>query len=131
MGKDIADDIKPLDIQRWLKSLHTEEGLAWTTVSKFRGIMLRIYQIGLLHELVTKNPVLPVETRSTTDYKAILVTPQQTLAIILSLSNPLHRILVSPVLLQRSASRSCLRCAGQTCNGRKPGSRSETLVAGK
>ena len=23
-GKEIADDIKPLDIQRWLKSLHTE-----------------------------------------------------------------------------------------------------------
>ena len=56
--------------------------------------MLRVYKIGILHELVTKNPVLPVETRSTTNYKAILVTPQQTLAIIESLPNPLHRILV-------------------------------------
>ena len=43
---------------------------------------------------MTKNPVLPVETRSTTDYKAILVTPRQTLVIIQSLPNPLHRILV-------------------------------------
>ncbi len=93
-GNEIADDIKPLDIQRWLKSLQTGNGLAWTTISKFRGTMLRIYSIGALHELVTKNPVLPVETRSTTDYKAILVTPQQTLAIIMSLPNPLHRILV-------------------------------------
>jgi integrase len=45
-------------------------------------------------ELVSKNPVLPVETRSATSYKAILVTPQQTLAIIQSLPNVLHRILV-------------------------------------
>jgi integrase len=93
-GSEIADDLKPLDIQRWLKSLHSEDGLAWTTISKFRGTMLRIYRIGALHELVTKNPVLPVETRSTTDYRAILVSPQQTLCIIESLRNPLHRILV-------------------------------------
>jgi integrase len=93
-GKRTAEDIKPLDIQRWLKSLHTDNGLAWTTISKFRGTMLRIYRVGELHELVTKNPVLPVETRSTTNYKAVLVNPQQTLIIVQSLPNVLHRILV-------------------------------------
>ena len=56
--------------------------------------MLRIYRVGALYELVTKNPVLPVETRSTTNYKAVLVIPQQTLVIIQSLPNPLHSILV-------------------------------------
>ena len=56
-GKEIADDIKPLDIQRWLKSLQTVNGLAWTTISKFRGTMLRIYRIGALHELVATNPL--------------------------------------------------------------------------
>jgi integrase len=56
--------------------------------------MLRIYRIGALHQLVKNNPVLPVETRSTTDYKAILVTPKQTWEIIESLANPLHRILI-------------------------------------
>src|SRR6516165_7126044 len=55
-GAGIADDIKPLDIQRWLKSLNEAHGLAWTTISKIRGIMLRIYKIGLRHEHVTKNP---------------------------------------------------------------------------
>jgi integrase len=93
-GQEMAEDIRPIELQRWLQSLHSDKGLAWTTVSKFRGTMLRVYKIGLLHELVTKNPVLPVETRSTTNYKAILVTPQQTLKIIQSLPNPLHRILV-------------------------------------
>jgi integrase len=93
-GKEIADDIKPLDIQHWLKFLNMENGLAWTTISKFRGTMLRIYRVGALHELVTKNPVQPVETRSVTAYRAILISPQQTLAIIGILRAPLHRILV-------------------------------------
>jgi integrase len=93
-GNEIADDIKPLDIQRWLKSLYADKGLAWTTISKFRGTMLRIYKVGILHEHIARNPVLAVETRSTTNYKAILVSPQQTLAIIQSLPNILHRILV-------------------------------------
>src|ERR1019366_5683397 len=66
---EVAEDIKPLEIQRWLKSLNTDSGLAWTTISKMRGVMSRIY-------------------------KAILITPQQTLAIIQSLPNVLHRILV-------------------------------------
>src|SRR6266436_3733751 len=93
-GEEIADDIKPLDIQRWLKSLHGVDGLAWTTISKMRGTMLRVYMVGMRHELVTRNPVLPVETRCTTSYKPVLVTPQQTLAIIQGLPNILHRILV-------------------------------------
>ena len=93
-GNQIADDIKPLDIQRWLKSLHSDDQLAWTTISKMRGTMLRVYKVGILHELVTKNPVQPVETRCTTSYKPILVTPQQTLAIIQSLPSALHRSLV-------------------------------------
>jgi len=93
-GTEIADDIKPLDFQRWLKSLHAENGLAWTTVAKIRGVIRRIYKIGLQHELVTKNPVEHVETRTKTDYKAIVITPQQTLAILNSLPSRLHHALV-------------------------------------
>jgi integrase len=93
-GDAIADDIKPLDLQRWLKSLHTEKGLAWTTIAKMRGIMHRIYKVGILHERVTKNPVQHVETRSKTNYKAIVITPQQTLAIIKALPFLLHSTLV-------------------------------------
>jgi integrase len=93
-GEAIADDIKSLDIQRWLKSLNTESKLAWTTISKMRGTMLRVYKVGIRHEIVTRNPVLPVETRCTTSYKPILVTPQQTLAILQSLPSVLHRTLV-------------------------------------
>jgi integrase len=93
-GDEIAEDIKPLDIQRWLKSLHDSNSLAWTTISKMRGVMRRIYKIGILHEHVAKNPVLCVETRSKTDYKPIVITPLQTLAILKSLPSPLHFALV-------------------------------------
>jgi hypothetical protein len=64
--------------------------VAWTTISKIRGTMLRVYKSGLVHELVTRNPVQPVETRCTTSYKAILLTPQQTLALLQNLPNVLH-----------------------------------------
>jgi integrase len=93
-GDAIADDIKPLDLQRWLKALHTDKGLAWTTISKIRGIMLRIYKVGILHERVTKNPVQHVQTRSKTNYKAIVITPGQTLAIIRALPFILHATLI-------------------------------------
>jgi len=93
-GNEIAEDIKPLDIQRWFKSLHETGGLAWTTIAKMRGVMSRIYKVSILHEHVAKNPVLHVETRSKTDYKAIVITPEQTLAILKSLPSPLHFTLV-------------------------------------
>jgi integrase len=93
-GNELASDIPPLEIQRWLKSLHTDNGLAWTTVSKIRGTMHRIYKVGLLHERVDKNPVQHVQTRSKSFYKAVVITPQQTLVILNTLTNPLHYTLV-------------------------------------
>ena len=93
-GTEIADDIKPLDIQRWLKSLNIESKLAWPTISKIRGIMSRIYKVGIVHELVTKNPVAHVETRCKSSYRAIVITPAQTLSILKSLTDHLHFTLV-------------------------------------
>jgi len=52
------------------KSLRETDGLAWATIAKMRGVMSRIYKVGILHEHVQKNPVLHVEMRSKTDYKA-------------------------------------------------------------
>ena len=93
-GNELAGDIRPLEIQRWMKSLHTVNGLAWTTVSKIRGIMHRVYKVGILHERVDKNPVEHVETRSQTVYKAVVITPQQTVAILNKLTGSLHYTLV-------------------------------------
>jgi integrase len=93
-GCEAAEDIKPLDIQRWLKSLHSEKQLAWPTITKIRGIMSRIYKVGIVQGRVSSNPVQHVETRSTSTYRAIIITPEQTLAILRSLSNSLHQTLV-------------------------------------
>jgi integrase len=93
-GEVIAEDIKPLEIQKWLKSLNEVNGLAWTTIAKIRGLMHRVYKIGILHELVAKNPVLHVETRSKSTYRAIIITPAQTVTILKSLPSPLHYTLV-------------------------------------
>jgi hypothetical protein len=46
------------------------------------GVMYRTGKIGFLHEHVSKNPVQHVETLSKSDYKAIVITPAQTLAIL-------------------------------------------------
>ena len=93
-GEQIAEDIKPLEIQKWLKSLNETGRLAWTTIAKLRGLMHRIYKVGILHEHVAKNPVLHVETRSKSTYRAIIITPAQTVAILKSLPSPLHYTLV-------------------------------------
>jgi integrase len=93
-GDAIAEDIKPLDIQRWLKSLNAEATLAWPTIAKIRGVMSRIYKVGILHGRVTTNPVLNVQTRCKSDYRAIVISPEQTLAILNSLPAVLHRTLV-------------------------------------
>ena len=93
-GEAIAEDIKPLEIQKWLKSLNETGGLAWTTIAKIRGIMHRIYKVGILHERLAKNPVENVETRSNSTYRAIIITPAQTLIILKSLPSLLHHTLV-------------------------------------
>jgi hypothetical protein len=36
-GDEIAEDIKPLDIQRWFRLLNSESKLAWTTIATMRG----------------------------------------------------------------------------------------------
>jgi integrase len=48
----------------------------------------------MLHQLVTTNPVVHVETRSKTDYRAVVLTPAQTFAILTNLNSILHRALV-------------------------------------
>jgi integrase len=93
-GDAIAEDIKPLDIQCWLKSLHQDKKLAWTTISKMRGIMSRVYRVGMLHEKVSKNPLQLVQTRCKTNYRAIVLTPAQTFAILKGLTNLQHHALV-------------------------------------
>ena len=104
-GDQIAEDIEPLEIQKWFNGLHNKEEYGWTTVSKIRGIMNRIFKIGIIHKKVTKNPVEGLATSTKTTYKAIKITPAQTLLILRSvMGNMLHFTLV--FLVAATALRS-------------------------
>jgi integrase len=113
-GNQIADHIEPLEIQKWFNVLHNKEEYGWTTVSKIRGIMNRIFKIGLIHKKVTKNPVEGLATSTKTAYKAIKITPAQTLLILRSvMGNMLHFTLVFVVAATalRSSEALSLRWA--------------------
>ncbi|MGA9882137.1 MAG: site-specific integrase [Candidatus Acidiferrales bacterium] len=94
-GEQIAEDIEPLEIQKWCNAMHNKDEYAWTTVSKIRGIMNRIFKVGRIHKKVVRNPVEGLQTSTTTTYKAIKITPAQTLLILRSMmQNILHFTLV-------------------------------------
>jgi len=113
-GDQIAEDIEPLEIQKWFNALHNKEEYGWTTVSKIRGIMNRIFKIGIIHKKVSKNPVEGLRTSVRTTYKAIKITPAQTLLILRSvMGNMLHFTLVFVVAATalRSSEALSLRWA--------------------
>jgi hypothetical protein len=64
--------------QRWLKSLNTHHELAWTKIAKMRGVMSRIYKVGILHEHVLTNPVLHVQTRPSYPEPPLFLSAQST-----------------------------------------------------
>jgi hypothetical protein len=96
-----GDEIR---IRRWLKSLHVDKGLAWPTIAKIRGALRRIYKIGIVHGHVAKNPLMHIETRSKSDYRAIVQSrPRRRLrSFIHALASSLH---ASAHLLGYSATR--------------------------
>jgi len=69
------------------------------------------------------NPVLPVETRSTTNYKAILVPLNKHGKSSRALLIRCTAFSSSPALLPRCAHRNFSRFAGQTCYGTRTGLR--------
>ena len=67
--------------------------------------MNRIFKIGIIHKKVSKNPVEGLATSTKTTYKAIKITPAQTLLILRSvMGNMLHFTLV--FLVAATALRS-------------------------
>ena len=46
---EVAEDIEPLEIQKWFNSLRNKDDYAWTTVSRIRDIMNRIFKVGIIH----------------------------------------------------------------------------------
>lgn len=131
-GSEIAEKIEPLEIQKWFVSLRTtpikdaagrviKDGLAWPTISKLRATMSEIYETGKLHKKVNANVVEGIRTSSKSSYKAIKLTPAQTLSILRQmLHNPLHFTIVFTVAATavRSSELVSLRWSDVDWEGR-------------
>jgi integrase len=93
-GNAIADDIKRKDVREWLKTLD----YSGPTIGKIKGIMHGVYEYGMFEEFCFSNPCSGWRLKGVkSGYKAILVTPQQTLTILKSMTDLLHFTLVFTV----------------------------------
>jgi integrase len=85
-GETEALKIKPSEIKGWLESVQDEEDLENPTVDKIRRVMHLIYSTAQANDLIPRtmeaNPVTHVHIATTSEYEAILVTPQQAWNII-------------------------------------------------
>jgi integrase len=80
-GTKIAVGIRPLEVEKWLKALRTEVGLANPTCAKVRAVMACTYKHAQRHGLIPRtedgNPMRWVRCKTTSDYEAIILTPRQ------------------------------------------------------
>jgi len=85
-GEKEALKIKPPEIKGWLESVQDEEDLENSTVDKIRRVMHLVYSMAQANDLIPRtaeaNPVKHVHIATTTEYEAILVTPQEAWNII-------------------------------------------------
>jgi hypothetical protein len=80
-GKNTAVGIKPLEVEKWLKGLHEDVGLANPTCAKIRAVTACVYKHAQRHGLIPRtddsNPMKWVRCKTTSDYEAIILTPKQ------------------------------------------------------
>ena len=85
-GKNFAVGIKPLDVEKWLRALREEVGLANPTCAKVRAVMACVYKHAQRHGLIPRtddsNPMKWVRCKTTSDYEPIILTPQQAFALV-------------------------------------------------
>jgi len=106
-GEREALKIKPSEIKGWLESVQDEEDLENSTVDKIRRVMHLVYSMAQANDLIPRtveaNPVTHVHIAPTTEYEAVLVTPQQAWNIIC-------RMQAFDLFQPRSSSTSITRC---------------------
>ena len=89
-GTTLALDIKPLALEAWYESLSAE--LAWKTISKIRSAMSQVFNHGYRHGLLpgnkAENPVTLSRCPESSQYEAVVVTPEQMITILNELNVP-------------------------------------------
>jgi integrase len=91
-GQQVALGIEPLSVERWLKSLRQERGLSWPTLDKIRRVMSLVYVHGQRYGLIPRgqecNPLRFVRCKTTSEYSAMILTPDQVFGILLQQPEP-------------------------------------------
>jgi len=89
-GTTLALDIKPLALEAWYESLSAE--LAWKTISKIRSALSQVFNHGYRHGLLpgnkAENPVTLSRCPESSQYEAVVVTPEQMITILNELNVP-------------------------------------------
>jgi hypothetical protein len=91
-GSRVALSLEPLEVEEWLKALKHEEGLANPTLDKMRRVMSLVYRhsqrYGLIPRNQESNPMRFVRCKTTSEYEAMILSPEQAYAVLLNLQEP-------------------------------------------
>src|ERR1700758_1498548 len=91
-GNRIALGIEPLEVEQWLRALKKEGHLANPTLDKIRRVMSLVYKhsqrYGLIPRNQESNPMRFVRCKTTTEYEAMILTPERAYAVLLNLREP-------------------------------------------
>jgi len=91
-GNRIALGLEPLEVEEWLKALKRKEGLANPTLDKIRRVMSLVYRhsqrYGLIPRNQESNPMRFVRCKTTSEYEAMILTPEQAYTVLLNLQEP-------------------------------------------
>lgn len=96
------NEVRFLMIESWFESIAKPQGpLEWPSVVKIRSVMSQVFKHAQRHELIPAatgpdgrltNPVLLARCKATSDYEAIVVTPEQMIVILNELDTPNTRL---------------------------------------
>lgn len=91
-GNRVALSVEPLEVEQWLTSLKGQEGLANPTLDKTRRVMSLVYKhaqrYGLIPRSQEANPMRFVRCKTTTEYEAMILSPEQAYSVLLNLREP-------------------------------------------
>jgi hypothetical protein len=75
-------------VVEWLKALKRKEGLVNPTLDKIRRVMSLVYRhsqrYGLIPRNQESNPMRFVRCKTTSEYEAMILTPEQAYAVLLN-----------------------------------------------
>jgi integrase len=95
-GNRVALSVEPLEVEQWLTSLKGQEGLANPTLDKMRRVMSLVYRhsqrYGLIPRNQESNPMRFVRCKTTSEYEAMILTPEQAYAVLLNLREPVRTL---------------------------------------